>query len=169
MEDQYVLFYSYGCKKSQELSILLEKNPLQHSIKMFCIDGLPLLPKYIRYTPTLKINHHRYGTQYLIGDQVIEWLNMFKQEAKPLKEKEDISLELENVDSIDTAFRHENDLNPDNNECIDDMFKISSGNFNGDPQRHGMSEGKLDSMDIESRMRQLQEERDQLDKSIQRL
>jgi len=160
--DQYVLFYSYGCPKSKEIADLLHKHPFQDSIKMFCIDGIPILPKYIKYTPTLRIIHEQHGLQYLIGDQILEWLNSV------LKHTEKMANDLDqdkNIGSIDTAFGHQNDMDQDGS--LDDMFKIDSG-FDGETPRQGMSEGSMSSMDIEERMRQMQAERDALNPQVQR-
>lgn len=158
----YVLFYSYGCAKSKQIADMLDKHPFQDTLKMFCIDGLPMLPKYIRYTPTLQINHERHGTQYLVGDQIVEWLNMMLKETEKMANK----LDQDNtVGSIDTAFGHQNDITPEDGS-LDDMFKIDSG-FNGETPRQGMSEGKMDASSIEERMRQMQNERESLDNMFQ--
>lgn len=161
----YVLFYSYACPKSKQIADMLDKNPFQDSIKMFCIDGIPLLPKYIKYTPTLQINHSRHGIQYLIGDQIIDWLKMMLKETEKMANKLDQD---NSIGSIDTAFGHQNDINPEEGQ-LDDMFKIDSG-FNGDKgdiSRQGMSEGKMNAMDIEERMRQMQNEREAFDTMLQ--
>lgn len=155
--NQYVLFYSYGCPKSKEIADLLDKNPFQDSIKMFCIDGIPILPNYIKYTPTLQIHHERHGLQYLIGDQIIDWLNMMLKETNKMANKLDQD---DTIGSIDTAFGHQNDMNEEGG--LDDMFKIDSG-FNGETPRQGVSEGAMNAMDIEERMRQMQNEREILD------
>ena len=161
--DPYVLFYSYGCPKSKELADMLDKHPFQDSIKMFCIDGLPILPNYIKYTPTLRIIHEQHGMQYLVGDQIVDWLKFMLKESEQMANNLDQD---KTIGSIDTAFGHQNDMNQEENS-LDDMFKIES-NFNGDTTRQGISEGKMDAMDIEERMRQMQEERDALVPSVER-
>lgn len=154
----YVLFYSLACPKSKEIADLLHKNPFQDSIKMFCIDGLPILPNYIKYTPTLQIDHERHGRHYLIGDQILEWLQAMMAESN----KNGNNLEQDNtIGSIDTAFGHQNDIIPDGGS-LDDMFVIESG-FNGEAPRQGVSEGPTD---IEARMRLMQSERDNFDKQF---
>ncbi len=157
----YIMFFSYGCPKSKQIADMLDKHPFQDSIKKFCIDGLPLLPNYIRYTPTLQMNHPQ-GTNYLIGDQIIEWLDKMLSENEKMANKLDQD---NSIGSIDTAFGHQNDLKPEEGN-LDDMFKIESG-FTGDTQRQGLSEGKMDTYSMDERMQQMQRERDELNNIFQ--
>lgn len=78
-----VLFYSQQCQHSKTVITAIQKSSLQNNIKMFCIDGFQPLPKYLTHVPTLK-NYK--NNAILIGDQILEWLEQYKEEKPDIIE-----------------------------------------------------------------------------------
>lgn len=78
-----VLFYSQQCQHSKTVIMAIQKSSLQNNIKMFCIDGFQPLPKYLTHVPTLKNYQNQ---ELLIGDEILNWLESYKQEKPDIIE-----------------------------------------------------------------------------------
>lgn len=157
--DPYVLFYSQACPKCDQLFDMHKTNPIFSNLKPFCIDGLRMLPKYVQYTPTLRITDQQ-GYHFLIGDQILQWIDtMMKQNNQMANSfEQDPSLV-----GMDSAFENRPEKNPKKN--LNDMYKIDSG-YNGmTPQ--AQVENKMTNFDMDERMRQMQAEMKDLNPKYQ--
>ena len=146
--DPYVLFYSQACPKCNELFDMHKTNPIMNAIKPFCIDGFEMLPKYVKFTPTLRISDQ--GTyRFLIGDQIFQWINNM------MRQNDQMANNFEQDDSLvsmDNAFTNQPDADP--RQSLNNMYKIESG-YNGmTPQ--SQVETKMSNFDMEERMREIQ-------------
>ena len=155
----YVLFYSQACAKSNEIFEIHTTNPIMNAIQPFCIDGLQMLPKYIEYTPTLRIAEQG-GYRFLVGDQILQWIDaMMKQNNQMANDFEQDTT----ITSMDNAFSGVPDSNPQ--KVLDDHYRITSGYNGTSPQ--SKVETKMNNFDMEERMREIQSQMKDLNPKYQ--